>query len=259
MFRSDGSHRHLASQARDLPALTPNAALRWDVISRMLPEEPGNMLEIGCGRGAVAARLARVAKSLVAIEPDAESCASARIAVGDRARVLNIDSPSLPEDLHFDTVCAFEVLEHIENDRAALADWVKHLKPGGLLLLSVPAHSQKMGAADRLVGHFRRYDPEQMQALLAHAGLTDIRVSLYGFPAGVALEAVRNWLAQRLLAKRDTPRDYASRTAASGRLLQPGRGISGTVARAASKPMVLLQRLFPNRGPGLIASARRRS
>ena len=55
-------------------------------------------------------------------------------------------------------MCAFEVLEHIDDDALALKQWREYLRPSGWLLLSVPAHQDQYGAADELVGHYRRYD-----------------------------------------------------------------------------------------------------
>ncbi|MEL7157397.1 MAG: methyltransferase domain-containing protein, partial [Actinomycetota bacterium] len=56
-------------------------------------------------------------------------------------------------DTRFDYVMAFEVLEHITDDRAALEEWLRRLRPGGRVLFSVPAHQRKYGDADRAVGH----------------------------------------------------------------------------------------------------------
>lgn len=55
----------------------------------------------------------------------------------------------------FDYLFAFEVLEHIEDDIAALTQWAEALRSDGRLLLSVPAHERKYGASDAMVGHVR--------------------------------------------------------------------------------------------------------
>lgn len=240
-----------------LPPLMPNAALRWDVVSRLLPEPLGDVLEIGCGQGAVAARLARSARSLTALEPDPQSFAIASARVGNRGRVLNMMSNELPADATFDLVCAFEVLEHIEDDAAALADWVSRLRPGGTLLLSVPAHSKRFSDADRIAGHFRRYDREAMNAQLERAGLSDITVRLYGFPGGYLLERARNQLARRELADGAGAMNIAERTANSGRMFQPSNAISSRAMAVASVPLIWMQRLFPDLGVGMIAIARK--
>lgn len=239
------------------PPLMPNAALRWDVVSRLLPDPLGDVLEVGCGQGAVAARLARRAHSLTALEPDLQSYAVAKERVGSHGQVLNMMSHNLPTGEMFDLICAFEVLEHIDDDAAALDDWVSRLRPSGALLLSVPAHSQRFSDADRIAGHFRRYDRATMRTLLEQAGLTDIDIRLYGFPSGHLLEAGRNHLARRELSGRAGSMDIAQRTATSGRMFQPGNSLSRRAMSIASIPMIWIQRLFPDRGVGMIAMARK--
>lgn len=242
---------------RALPPLTLNASLRWDVVSRLLPSRPGAVLEVGCGRGAAAARIAPRADSLVGCEPDTDSFAVAKANIGTIASLYNCMSFDLPGAYRFDTICAFEVLEHIEDDAGALAEWFGKLQPGGALFLSVPAGQARFAAADRIAGHFRRYEPREMREKLERAGFTEIHVELYGFPAGHLLEAARNFVAARMLRRGAGDLDIAERTAGSGRLLQPGHGWSGVATAIAARPLVWLQRLFPNRGVGLIARARR--
>ena len=123
-------------------------------------------------------------------------------------------------------MCAFEVLEHIEDDATTLKEWAARLRPGGWLLLSVPAHQHRYAPADELAGHFRRYDPAGMTALLASCGFTEIKIRQYGFPLGYLLEAGRNQIARRRLAA-SAGQSLAERTAGSGRLLQPSGGSDG--------------------------------
>jgi SAM-dependent methyltransferase len=235
--------------------LTPNAWLRFDLVSRMVPAGITDVLEIGCGQGALGARLARRYR-YVGVEPDPASCAvaRARVARAGGGDVHNGDLAML--DAHrFDLVCAFEVLEHIGDDATALAEWAARLRPGGWLLLSVPAHRRRYGPADELVGHFRRYDPADLATMLRDAGFQDIEVRQYGMPLGYLLEAVRNAVGRRRLA-RNAATSVPERTAASGRLLQPGTGAGGIVTRWGTAPFRIVQRAFPHTGTGLVARAR---
>lgn len=246
------------------PALTLNAWLRWDVVRRVLPDLPiRSVLEVGCGQGAVGARLA-TCYDYVGYEPDPESYARASARLDGRGRVHKGAVPKRPDrsdrptgaegsERGFDLVCAFEVLEHIEDDAAALAGWAAWLNPGGTLLVSVPAGPERFGSADEAVGHYRRYDPETVTDLLAGAGLMNQEVWTYGFPLGYALEVARNRMARRRPA---APR--ADRTAASGRWGQPPDSL-GWITRWATLPFRLAQRPFTRSrlGTGLIASGRR--
>ena len=236
--------------------LPPNARLRYDVVERMLPPGITDVLEVGCGRGAFGIRLAQRYR-YVGVEPDQESwtVAQRRISAVAPGEVRNVAASALGAE-RFDLVCAFEVLEHLEDDAAALRDWAGRLRAGGWLLLSVPAYQRRYGPWDELVGHFRRYDPDAMIALLAATGFGEIEIRQYGFPLGHALEAGRNLIGQRRLAAA-AALTVDERTARSGRLLQPSSaGMRSAAIRWATAPFLVLQRAFPNTGTGLVIRAR---
>lgn len=239
-----------------LPPLTPYAHLRWDVVRRLIPAERSRILEVGCGQGAVAVRLA-ARHDYTGTELDEASLdvARRRLAAADvRAELVHGPLESLPDDAPFDVVCAFEVLEHIEEDEKALAEWAARLRPGGLLLLSTPAWQSRFGPMDEAVGHFRRYDPGALRDRLAGAGLTDVGLRLYGMPLGYALEAVRNRIAAGGSLNEDG--SVADRTARSGRLFQPSTAVVGAAIGLGTLPFRLAQRAFPRTGTGLVAWAR---
>src|SRR3984957_11125945 len=245
-----------AAGADTVAPLAPNAWLRYDVVERMLPPDVTEVLEVGCGRGAFGARLA-LRYDYLGVEPDSESCsvAAARVGAVGRGEVRNVPASALTGQ-EFDAVCAFEVLEHLEDDAGALAEWTALLRPGGWLLLSVPAHQHRFGPWDELVGHFRRYDPAGITRLLTDAGCTDVSVRLYGFPLGYLLEPMRNLVGRRRLAASGSD-SIAERTAGSGRQLQPTSGVLGAAIRWVTLPFRLLQRVFPRWGTGLVVRARR--
>ncbi|MFJ9388206.1 class I SAM-dependent methyltransferase [Nocardioides sp. NPDC101246] len=238
-----------------MPPLAPRAWLRYDVVSRILDRlAPTTALEIGCGQGAFGARLAQRA-DYVGVEPDGDSFAVAYERITRKGgTVLNAMSSELEPGTTYDLVCAFEVLEHIEDDKGALAEWVTHLRPGGHLVLSVPAFQERFGPMDRHAGHFRRYSPEEVTARLEEAGLRDVEITVYGWPLGYALEAVRNRIdAKKLATVGDlTPEEL---TRSTGRTFQPSSRISGRVIAAATAPFMALQRLRPRVGTGLVAVA----
>ena len=233
--------------------LTPNAWLRYDLIGQFLEKLSGrrSFLEIGCGQGALATYLVDRFE-YVGFEPDKDSFRVARARVGTRGMVHNAFLPEVPYR-SFDLVGAFEVLEHIEDDERALELWIRWLNPGGWLLLSVPAGPGRLGACDRMVGHYRRYTRDQMACVLQRAGFAEVRVRSCGFPLGYALEAARNRIARTRQVG-----SYEDRTAASGRLLQPGSGLSA-VTRLFTAPFRFAQRPFQETelGTGIVAFARR--
>lgn len=242
-----------------LPPLAIRAWLRYDVVSRLLARlAPTSVLEIGCGQGAFGSRLAgRV--NYLGVEPDEDSyqVAASRI-VPRGGAVLNATYDAVPQGSTFDVVCAFEVLEHIDDDKGTLADWVPLIRPGGHLLLSVPAFQDRFGPMDQHAGHFRRYSPAQLHERLRSAGLVDDEITVYAWPLGYALEAVHNRIgARRLAAAKANGISIAELTAGSGRYLQPTKRTTGVAVQAATWPFRYLQRLRPQAGTGLVALARR--
>jgi SAM-dependent methyltransferase len=234
--------------------LAPNAWLRYDVIRRMLPPGVTDVLEIGCGQGALAARLSQRFHYL-GLEPDRASwtIAAQRLGTVGAGEVRNVSFDQLDGDQKFDLVCAFEVLEHIEDDTAAVKEWSARLRDHGWLMLSVPAYQDRYGTWDELVGHFRRYDPPAITALLASCGFADVQIQHYGAPLGYALEVGRNQISKRRLGKAPAS-TVAERTAGSGRLMQPS-GLIGIVNRLGTAPFRLAQRAFPTAGTGLVVLA----
>jgi glycosyltransferase involved in cell wall biosynthesis len=236
------------------PPLAPRAALRWQLVRERIAEiAPESVLEVGAGQGSVGARLA-TSSSYVGVEPDATSRATAAGRLPAGARLL-ADVDELHDDELFDLLCAFEVLEHIIDDREALDRWVRHVRPGGHVLVSVPAEPDRWGPHDELVGHVRRYTGPELEALFRSAGLDVVVVEHYGFPFAYPLEMGRNIVARRRLGP-EVPGSAAARTAGSGRHLQPPPWAGGLIWWATA-PARVVQRRFPDRGPGLVGVARR--
>lgn len=239
--------------------LAANAWLRYDVVRpRLHALRPRSVLEIGPGRGGFAVRIAPAVDRYVGVET---STASGEVA-NDRLRQSGCTGATIVRDLSdvevgdgFDLVCAFEVIEHLDDDARALADWVELTTPGGHVMISAPAHPDRYGPHDVLAGHHRRYVPDEIVALARSAGLTDVEVVVYGCPFGYVLEIGRDLLAKRALARAGGV-SSAERTAQSGGLYQP----SGLVAVAVAiviAPARWIQRLFLGRGTGLVLTGRR--
>jgi SAM-dependent methyltransferase len=256
-LRSASMPDPVAADPDAVAPLAPNSWMRYDLVQRMLPGGVTDVLEVGCGQGAFGARLAQRYHYL-GVEPDPTSFAVAQRrvgAVGGGGEVRNILAEDLG-DARFDLVCAFEVLEHIEDDKAALTEWAGRLRPGGWLMISVPAHQRRYAPWDELVGHFRRYDPPALADLLASCGFGDIQVRQYGFPLGYVLEAGRNRIAARRLTTAAAGSSVQERTAGSARQLQPDGGLRAAAIRYGVIPFKVAQRTFPDRGTGLVALAR---
>ncbi len=162
------------------------------MFSVLEPSAPGPMLEIGAGIGTFSRLLLDAGASpLLLVEPD-DACAQElrrtfdgdpRVAV---VQELLPDSPTLRErPASFRYALCQNVLEHIDDDVAALAAVVDALEPGGELAVLVPAHPFLYGRLDEKFGHFRRYTRPGLRALVRDAGaeLTSLRsFNMLGVP-----------------------------------------------------------------------------
>lgn len=136
---------------------------------------PGTALDVGAAGGGNTRVLQGLGWKAGALEygaDGAEVCHERGVPVlrGDATRL-----PLAPGSL--DLVVAFDVLEHLEDDKAAAAGVFEALRPGGTFLVAVPADPRLWSAHDDAVGHVRRYTRATLTDLLASAGfvLDDVR------------------------------------------------------------------------------------
>ena len=238
------------------PALSFNAWLRYGWIRRGLRGMPpdAQLLEIGAGQGAVSARLAERCRYVgVEADPASAAVAQGRVEPHDGS-VLRGEADEVVGERTVDAVVAFEVLEHLEDDVAALRRWAGWLRPGGRLVISVPAQPHRFGPWDVAVGHYRRYTRSTLEEALREAGFEPIGLWSYGWPLGYLLETVRNRLAGPVEAD---PTSMEERTARSGRRFQPGAA-AAPLTWLVTWPFRVLQRPFAatRLGTGLVAAAR---
>ncbi|GGB29863.1 methyltransferase [Sphingomonas metalli] len=142
-----------------------------------LPAE-ARILEIGCGTGHNLPMLARFGTvEAIEIDPAARAIAGERLGrpVGDAPL------PALPgvERGAYDLVAVLDVVEHIEDDVAALAAMKTLLAPNGKILIAVPAHQWMWSAHDVVNHHHRRYSKTTLGRAIAAAGLRAERMSWF--------------------------------------------------------------------------------
>lgn len=137
---------------------------------------PLRLLDAGCGTGGNLLRLSRFGRGVgIDLSPSALRFARDRGVSAARAAL-----PSLPfPDRTFDCVTSFDVIYHawIRDDRAATREMARVLRPGGLLLLRVPALMLLWGGHDIEVQSRHRYTRGEVLALLRDAGLQALRVT----------------------------------------------------------------------------------
>ena len=134
-----------------------------------LPAE-ARILEIGCGTGHNLPMLARFGQiEAIEIDPAARRIAGERLGRPVGAAPLPV-LPGVPRGA-YDLVAVLDVVEHIEDDVAALKAMAACLKPGGKVLITVPAHPWMWSAHDVVNHHHRRYTKATLKDAIARAGL----------------------------------------------------------------------------------------
>ena len=144
----------------------------------------GDVLEIGSGTGNLSRLILGDARRLVLTDVDPRYLDTLRRDLAGDARVevtpWNLDDPP-PAILtrggrQFDTIIAVNVIEHLRDDQSAARALASLLKPGGSLLVYVPACPWAFGSLDVALGHHRRYTRASLRALLRGAGLDPLRL-----------------------------------------------------------------------------------
>ena len=166
----------------DLEALTILKNYQNWIFARVAPWLGGTAAELGAGIGSFSALFANNVVSLDAIEPSIALHARLQQAVGGlgNVRVLAQTAEGWlagAAPAHYDCVVMINVLEHIRDDAAVLQGFFVALKPGGRLIVFVPALQFLFSNIDRQVGHFRRYERPALTSVLNGAGfrIADMR------------------------------------------------------------------------------------
>jgi SAM-dependent methyltransferase len=163
-----------------------------ELIRREVRPAPGaQILEIGCGTGHNLAMLGEFGH-VDGLELDDEARALSEKRLG--RKVMRSPLPELAEvpDRHYDLIGAFDVIEHIDDDRAAIASIATKLKPGGKFVMAVPAHQWMWSAHDVVNHHKRRYSKRALRALIDGSPLRLNKIGYLNsllFPIAVAERA----------------------------------------------------------------------
>jgi SAM-dependent methyltransferase len=152
------------------------------LLDLFLAAGPGpEVLDAGAGQGTLSAKLAALGFQVTS--SDASPTAVAVLREHAPGPVIEADVTSLPfESQSFDAAVLGEVLEHVEDDRGALEEVARVLRPRGVFALSVPANPKLYGGSDVWAGHVRRYTRPALIDACTSAGFVVERCLGWGFP-----------------------------------------------------------------------------
>jgi SAM-dependent methyltransferase len=193
-------------------------AIFFGVLDRYLPraEEgderpaPATILDLGCGMGGMLPSLSRYGR-VIAFDMSCESLQHCRqrgfkeVTLGDGYHLPFADSG-------FDLVSLFDCVEHIDDDRAVLREVGRVVRPGGLVMVTVPAYQFLFSDNDVVAHHKRRYTAGELKRKLREAGFTPVKTSYYNtilFPVIVPLVLLKK-LKMKLLGVPEKPRSNIS-------------------------------------------------
>jgi 2-polyprenyl-3-methyl-5-hydroxy-6-metoxy-1,4-benzoquinol methylase len=172
-----------------------NAVIVW-AMQRYFPKAR-TLLEVGCGTGFVLQGLHRAFPHLALSASDAlpGGLVTARARVPG-AEIFQQDARDLDAAARFDVVCAFDVLEHIVEDTAALQRLHAAAVPGGGLLITVPQHAWLWSGEDEYGQHVRRYSRRELAGRIEEAGFELLHMTSF-VTLLLPLMALSRWRSRR--------------------------------------------------------------
>lgn len=166
LAKSEGFHFWFSSRS----------SLICKIFKRKIPKS-SRILEIGGGTGFIAEKLNALGYS---IELSDIASNGLRYAKNRGIKTLYQFDLFNPPFLHeFDVICLFDVLEHLKDDRKALDVIKSMLRPGGKIILTVPAHQWLWSQDDVIAGHKRRYTKKMLKSLFLSCNLCSVYVKYF--------------------------------------------------------------------------------
>lgn len=177
----------------------PRHELREELLlDAFLEARPGPVaLDVGAGSGTFTNLLSARGFEVTSTDVTDEALAVLRARVS--GSVARADATSLPfPSASFDALILAEVLEHLEDDEAAIAEAARVLRPTGILAISVPRNPAWFSRSDRWAGHVRRYTRNQLESRVLAAGFAILACNPWGFPvSSLYHRTVFEWLVTR--------------------------------------------------------------
>ena len=191
MWRTENKHWWFVARRRIVTAL----------VHRFAPTTEGawKICELGCGTGGNLAEWAD-SHDVVGVDASPRALEFAQRRLGDRVTIGRLPSPLPLPSGSFDVVLSTDVFEHIEEDSASVESAIELLRPGGVLIATVPAYQWLFSPRDRHHHHFRRYGKRQFTELFNRPTTEVELISHYNsflFPPAAAARLWSKWFPSR--------------------------------------------------------------
>jgi ubiquinone/menaquinone biosynthesis C-methylase UbiE len=163
------------------------------LVAKTTPNRAAQVLEIGCSSGLLIRQLQDDGYSHISgIDISATAIERCRAQGLDKVQVMDAQELEFADQM-FDVITASDVLEHLADANRAVQEWWRTLKPGGSLIIFVPAFQFLWSEHDVANKHFRRYRRKELAELIRSHGFTVERSSYWNFSTFAPLTAVRFW------------------------------------------------------------------
>ncbi|MBR58986.1 MAG: hypothetical protein CMH54_13335 [Myxococcales bacterium] len=206
--------------------------------------------DVGCGPGTTLSWLSHLPR-IVGIDR-AALCLELARERAPNAELIQANAEELPlKDQQFDLIFCLDILEHLEHPEKAVEELYRILKPGGILISTVPAWQFLWSEHDVALGHHRRYRKKAFKNLLQGGGFEVPRISYYNFFLFPPIASVR--VAQRLIGSKTVEEGDA---ASSDVKVMP-RAINGLLESVLGGERHLLRHINLPFGVSLIATGQR--
>jgi SAM-dependent methyltransferase len=225
------------------------------VCDRLREKAGATVLEVGCGAGSLLAALCARGFLGVGVDPSAEAIRVAEqtlhpyLSTG-RCRLLEATLDTLdPAIAGVDVGLSMMTMEHLEDDAGFLRALRARVCPGGSVLIGVPGRRDRWGFEDEVVGHFRRYERDELRAVMRQACLAEVEVWSVAVPTANLLFHLSTRLVRRATAAETLRLSRREQSATSGIRAVPYKTMFPAWFRVLLNPVALaplfwLQRRF---------------